>query len=265
MAHPREKDWSDDAFLGGRIQALQPRSGYRAGIDAVLLAAAVPAVGGERIIEAGTGVGVAALCLASRVENLTVTGVEVQPQLCEAARDNAARNRLDHRVAVVQGDVCAGAKATDSTGLKPESFDRVFANPPYFQAGQVRLPPDPVRARSHAAEPGDLDRWMRFMVSMVRPSGTMTLIHTAEALPRLLAACENRFGGLHIVPIHPRPGTAANRVVLHGTKASRAPVRLMHGVCLHRPDGSYEPEIENVLRFGAALGWFETNPSCGGE
>ncbi len=262
MAHPREGDWSDDAFLGGRVQALQPRAGYRAGIDAVLLAAAVPALRGERILEVGAGVGVATLCLAARVDDLTVTGVELQPQLCEAARDNVTRNRLDHRVVVVQGDVCAGTRAADATGLKPESFDRVFANPPYFQLGQVRLPPDPVRARSHTADPGDLDRWMRFMVSMVKPSGTMTMIHTAEALPRLLAACENRFGGLHIVPIHPRPGVAANRVLLHGVKASKAPLKLMHSVALHRADGSYEEKIEKVLRYGRTLGWFETNASC---
>ena len=265
MAHPREADWSDDAFLGGRIQALQPRSGYRAGIDAVLLAAAVPAVGGERVLEAGTGVGVVALCLASRVENLTVTGVEIQPHLCEAARDNAARNRLGHRVSVIQGDVCAGARGADATGLKPDTFDRVFANPPYFQAGKVRLPPDPARARSHAADEQDLDRWMRFMVSMVRPSGTMTLIHTADALPRLLAACDNRFGGLHVVPLHPRRGETANRVLLHGVKASRAPLKLLHSVALHRADGSYEEEIEDALRRGKALGWFETNASCGGR
>ncbi len=68
---------SDDAFLGGRLQILQSKSGYRAGLDAVMLAAAVPAMPGEAVLEAGIGAGAATLCLAARVGGLSITGVEI--------------------------------------------------------------------------------------------------------------------------------------------------------------------------------------------
>ena len=83
---------TDDGFLSGRLQILQPRKGYRAGADPVLLAAACPAKPGDNVLEAGCGAGVASICLGARVDALTLTGLELQEKYADLACENAARN-----------------------------------------------------------------------------------------------------------------------------------------------------------------------------
>ena len=78
-----------DDFLGGLVSVIQPRKGYRAGVDAVLLAASIPAKPGQQVLELGCGVGVASLCLAARVPDLTMTGVELQSDYAALALQNA--------------------------------------------------------------------------------------------------------------------------------------------------------------------------------
>ena len=56
-------NFSTDDFLGGKLRVKQPKKGYRAGIDPVLLAASVNAHIGDNILDLGCGVGVASLCL----------------------------------------------------------------------------------------------------------------------------------------------------------------------------------------------------------
>ena len=91
-----------DAFLGGAIYVLQPKAGYRAGLDAVLLAAACPVgpgfssgVGGESVLDCGAGVGTAALCIAARVPSARLTLVEREPELVALARDNISANGFE--------------------------------------------------------------------------------------------------------------------------------------------------------------------------
>lgn len=247
---------SCDAFLDGRFRAYQPRQGPRAGIDALFLAAAVPAVAGQAqtVLEAGLGSGVASLALAARVGDVRITGVEVQPGLCALARRNAALNGMEERVTAVEADLTAASKTLREAGLEPESYDHVFANPPYLASGEARLPAESASARAHAAEPEALERWARFLAGMAAPGGTATLIHRAEALDRLLAVLKPRFGGLRVFPLFPREGEPARRVIVQGVKASRAPLVLTRGLVLHGEDGAYTPEAEAVLRGAEGLG-----------
>ena len=256
MTRAPDADWTRDAFLGGRLEIEQPRKGYRAGIDAVLLAAAVPANPGDTVLEAGAGVGTPSLCLAARVDGVRVTGVEVDEDLCAAAGRNAEANALAARVGFVCADLLGPFASSQAAGIARESFDHVIANPPFFDSGESRGSPDPVRGRARTAAPGDLDGWFKYMLTVLRPSGRLTLIHRAEAIGRLLRACENRFGDLQILPVHPLADRPANLVLLHAVKASRAPARWWRGIALHDAAGGYVPEIESVLREGRALGVF---------
>jgi tRNA1(Val) A37 N6-methylase TrmN6 len=244
---------TDDAFLGGALQILQPQNGYRAGLDAVLLAAAAPAGPGSRMLDVGAGVGVVGLSIARRIPDARVTLVERDPLLAELARANIDRNRLSDRVGLIRADVAQPLGEQTELGALTETFDCVLANPPYHAHGRGTAARDAIKASANAMAEGDLDRWARFMAAMARPGGCSVLIHKAEALPDLIAAFDGRFGELLLVPIHPRAEAPASRVILRGIKGSRAPLQIRPGVVLHDPTGRFMPQVEAILRHGAAL------------
>ena len=98
-----EAELTRDAFLDGRLRLWQPRRGYRAATDPVLLAAFTPAWPGQRVLELGCGAGAAALCLAVRVPGLDLHGLELQAAYAGLARRNAAENGL--ALEVHEGDL----------------------------------------------------------------------------------------------------------------------------------------------------------------
>jgi tRNA1(Val) A37 N6-methylase TrmN6 len=244
-----------DAFLGGRLKIHQPRSGPRTGIDAVFLAAAIPSRHGrsESVLEAGTGCGVVALALAKRIEDVRVTGIELQGALCKLAQRNAETNNLVKRVSFIEGDMDAPRSQLEAQGLMLESFDHVAANPPFHTVGNARESQLPAKTRAHMAKAGALDRWIRFLTAMAAPHGSLTLIHRADALPSLLAQLEGRFGALTVFPLYPHKGDPAGRIIVQGVKGSRAPFKIASGMVLHDEKGCYTPEAERVLREGVAL------------
>jgi tRNA1(Val) A37 N6-methylase TrmN6 len=244
---------SADAFLGGRIDVVQPRRGHRAGSDAVFLAAAVPARAGERVLDAGAGVGAAALCLLARVPGLDVAAVEIDDRLCALAAKNAERNGFAGRLRVILADVTGSANSHRDAGLVREGYEHVIANPPFYAEADVRAAPDKTRAAAHVMRAGGLAAWIRFLTSYAAPKGRLTLIHRAECLGELLGLLERRFGDVAVFPLFPRQGEAASRIIVQGRKGSRARVRVLPGLVLHQADGSYTDEAEAVLRQGKAL------------
>lgn len=239
---------TDDAFLGGRLQLLQPASGHRAGLDAVLLAASVSAEAGAQLLDVGAGCGIVGLAIAVRLEDVRVTGLEIEPGLALLAQENARRNGLTSRVRIIEGDVAAPVEELAAKGLTPASFDVVVANPPYLDPHASRASPFPLQARASSMADAGLDRWARFFAAMARPGGTLHMVHRADALGGILEALAGRFGGLAIRPLHPRAGSAATRVIVRGVKGSRAPLRLQPGLVLHDDDGPFRPDVDRVLR-----------------
>lgn len=252
-------DLSDDAFLGGALHILQPKRSYRAGLDAVLLAAACPAQPGtqERVLDAGAGVGTVGLCVARRVEDACITLVEIEPELAALARQNAERNGLSPRVTVVQADVGGGGRPfhaeAGADGLVAGAFAHAVANPPYLAAGRGTEPPDRLKAAAHRMPGDDLDQWVRFLATALGGDGTATMIHRADALNALLSAFEGRFGAIRVLPIFPREGTSANRIIVQGIKGSRTPLQILPGLVLHRGGHEFQPQAEAILRDGAGL------------
>ncbi len=244
---------TEDAFLGGRLTVAQPRRGSRAGVDAVFLAAACPVKAGEDVLELGSGSGVVSLAILERVEGARARGVEIDPDLCTLADENALRNGLQDRASFTCGDVAASAALLAAAGLRQDGFDHAVANPPFLTAGEARLPRDARLRRAHAQEAGALDRWIRCMAAFVKPGGSMTVIHRADALPQLLECCGGRFGGLAAFPLFSREGEPAIRVILQGRKGSRAPMTLLQGMILHESGRDFTPEAQAVLRDGKGL------------
>jgi tRNA1(Val) A37 N6-methylase TrmN6 len=243
---------TEDGFLGGRLKLLQPEKGFRAGIDSVFLAAAVPCTAGEAVFEAGTGPGVAALCLLARTPGLQVTGIELGARYALLCEENARRNGFEASLRVIRADIKDALRKDDIAMPVPGSFAHAMANPPYHEEGKSTPSPNLLKAQAHAFSPAELELWVKVLHAMVAPRGTATLVYKADMLGRLLQLMEERFGDIRVAPLHPRAGAAANRVIVQGVKGSKAPTQLLHGLVLHGADGRFTPEAEDVLRNGAA-------------
>lgn len=247
---------SDDAFLGGLLTIRQPKSGYRAGLDAVLLAATLPPVAASlpyNVLDLGAGVGTVGLCIAARFPTTHVTLLEREADHVALARHNIAANQLADRVRVVQADIAMPARCFETGDLRADFYDAVFANPPYHAEGRGTPAPDALKAASHAMPIASLDTWVRFMARCTKPGGTATLIHRADALAEILMAFTPRFGAIQILPIQPRTTEPANRVIVRGTKGSRAPLTLGTAFILHAEDGAPTLAAQSVLRQGAGI------------
>jgi tRNA1(Val) A37 N6-methylase TrmN6 len=239
---------SEDALLGGRVRLRQPVEGYRVAIDPVFLAAAVPAAPADTVLDIGCGVGAATLCLAARVAQCRITGIDRQRDLVRLAGDNVGLNDLVSRVTVMAGDLLRPPPR-----LEPGSFAHAMANPPFLEAGQATPPPDRGKALAHVEGEADLGQWVRFALTMVRPQGTITMIHRADRLEQLLGHLAGRAGAITVFPLWPGAQKPANRVIVQARKGAGAPTRLVPGLVLHGPDGRYTAAAEAVLRRAAAL------------
>lgn len=240
---------SDDKFLCGKLQLLQPIRGYRAATDPVLLAAACPAVAGQRVLDIGCGVGAAALCLGWRVPGLFLAGLEVQPDYADLARRNGQRNQID--LTVHEGDLRQMPK-----DLRTE-FDHVITNPPYYPPAGT---PSPVAGRAIAMQVDlSLGDWVEACVRRLAAGGYLTMICGADGLPDALRGLGQKMGAISVLPLAPRDGQPARRVIIQAQKGRKSPFRLLPSFILHKGqshDGdreSYTPSADLVLRQGAAI------------
>jgi tRNA1(Val) A37 N6-methylase TrmN6 len=254
---PEAAGLSCDPWLGGRLTLVQPRRGHRVGTDAVLLAGAAELVEG-RLVDAGAGVGAVGLALLGKGERSLADLVEIDPTLAGLAAGNAERNGLTSRVRVIQADIF-GATARRAAGLKEEEADLVVTNPPFFEASAVRVSPDAARARAHVfgGETGvaSLAAWIRASLSLLKPGGRFVMIHRPDALAVVLAAAENRLGSLALMPVCPRIGASAHRLLVSGVKGSKAPLRIAPAFVLHGADGRLTPRAEAVHRGESLIDW----------
>jgi tRNA1(Val) A37 N6-methylase TrmN6 len=239
----------ENALLDGRVRLRQPARGYRAGMDAALLAAAtVEASPGERLIEAGCGAGAVLTQAAARTPGLVLAGIERDPAMATLARQNMSLNGAEAEI--VEGDVAAGFRAL---GLPP--FDWAVSNPPFFDDPGALRPPAPGKRGAWMADDG-LTAWTRFLLKAVREGGRIVVIHRADRLADLLALLGDTAGSFAIRPIHPHADEPAKRVLVQAIKTGKAPLRLLPPLVLHERGGAkHTPEAEAVLRGEAGLGW----------
>ena len=240
-----------DAFLSGQLTVEQPKSGYRAATDPVFLAASITAKPNQTVLDVGCGVGVASLCLGTRIPDLSITGLEVQTEYAALAAKNAVSNEID--LDVVAGDLFDMPKA-----LKNHSFDIVITNPPYFDLESGTVASDAGKAIANSAEFSTSD-WARACLKRLRPKGWIYIIQTTSQLPQILSALVEQTGDIRIKPIASREQRAAKRVIVAARKGSAAPMQLLAPFVVHQGlehvvDGSdYSKDAENILRRGHPL------------
>jgi tRNA1(Val) A37 N6-methylase TrmN6 len=235
-----------DQLLDGAISLHQPADGYRAGLDAVLLAAALDARSGERLMEFGCGAGAVLMCAASRLADCRLTGVEVDPATAQMARNNIALNQMQDRIDVISGDIVDAEPG--------EIVEQVFFNPPFFDDPRhIRLP-RPEKQRAWLSGDRPLAAWVRRAAQILNGKGRLTLIHRADALDEIIACLAPAFGSIVIKPIQPRADRAATRVLVTARIGGRSPLVLLSPLVLH-DDGTnlHTPEVDAVMRGKAAI------------
>jgi len=236
---------TEDGFLGGQLRLRQPRSGHRAGHDAILLAAATPARSGDRVVDLGSGVGAAGLAVARRVSGIDLVLVEIDPALAELARNNANANAITAEVIVL--DVEAGTSAFDDFGLTPDSADVVLMNPPFNDPSRHRASPDGVRQRAHVATATTLASWVHVARRILKSNGQLALIWRADGIAEVLAALDRGFGSLEILPVHGEAASPAIRILVRATKGGRAPTRLHAALLLNEESGVPNKWVQEIL------------------
>ncbi len=246
---------TQDCFLGGRLRLLQPARGHRAGTDAALLQAAVaPDFTGE-IADLGAGVGAVGLSVAIRAPGARVTLVEVDAVIADLARQNIALNGLGDRVRVIEADATLTGMARAEAGLLDRSVDMIVTNPPFHDEGRMRVSPDRYRALAHGGGPDLLDAWTRSAAAMLVPGGDLVMIHRADAVPHILETLGQRFGRIRLLPVLPRVGTDASRVIVRAAKGSRAPFRLLPPLVLHGDAQVFTPRAAALHQGDAVIEW----------
>lgn len=242
-----------DRVLDGRVTVTQPSDGYRVAIDPVFLAAAVEVDPGARVLDLGCGVGTASLCLAARVADATIVGLDREPVFIAFAKANAISNACGPRVDFLLGDLLMPPVELASQELAVASFDHVMANPPYLKRGTATASAHPLKAAATVEGAAALQDWVDAAARHLKPGGGLTMIHRADRLPDLIAALAPAFGAIRILPLLPKTGVAPKRVILKAALGGGGKPVELPGFILHEPDGRFTAAADNVLRAGAAL------------
>ncbi len=245
-----------DGFHNGDFQVLQPKgSGHRSGLDALLLAAALPKGAVGDLADLGAGSGTAGLAALNLNPDIDLTEVEINPDLVELAQQTlmlVENSDFRERVKILQADVTLSGVKRLETGLNQDSMDFVIMNPPYNSASE-RASPDPERAKAHSLGDGGLDPWLRTAAAITRPGGMLVLIYRTQNLGDVLACCQGRFGGLEILPVHSRGDEASKRMIVRGIRGSRAPMSIVPGFTVHKADGTFTRDAKAIFDGNARL------------
>ncbi|BCH18379.1 MULTISPECIES: tRNA1(Val) (adenine(37)-N6)-methyltransferase [unclassified Mesorhizobium] len=244
-----------DAFHRGRFWLVQPKkAGHRAGMDAMMLAAAVPSSFAGRLADFGAGAGAAGLAVLSRCPDAEAMLIERSAEMAAFAATTLAHPgnaHLNDRASVLAADVALSGQARTATGLADNSFDFVIMNPP-FNAAEDRATPDPLRKAAHVMENGLFDSWIRSAAAVVRPRGGLAVIARPDQLGAILDAISGRFGDAEMLAVHPRPEAAAIRIVVRAILGARGKLSIRPPLMLHGQSGDGPTERTEMINNGMA-------------
>lgn len=232
--------------LNKQVRLKQAKNGFRTSMDSVMLAAACPIRAGQSLLDIGCGVGSAGLCVLYRVGDITLTGVDIQQDHIDLARDNAVLNAMVGKASFICSDI---------RDFKHEKgFHHVICNPPYLEAGAHLRSPHHAKATAmgHHDDIKTKD-WIIHAARLLRPEGTLTMVHEAGKMDKILQAMVGCFGAIEIIPLWPREGKAAKRMIVRAVKGRKSPLALHSGLILHDADGGYTVEAEGILREAKGL------------
>ena len=238
-----------DGILNRRVLLEQPAKGYRVAIDTVFLAAAVPAQAGDKILDLGCGVGGAMLSVACRVPQITGTGLEIQPDLVELCQRNISRNSFASGLKVLQADL------SHLPPVLQACFDHALMNPPYHEEAKHDASANAIKRTANTEKEGDLAVWIDAATLALKQTGTLTIIHRADRQEEIIRLLQTNYGNLEVICLRPKANTEAKRVIIRAYKYTPYTIHTHTPLILHKPEGGYSDEAENVLRHMKAIEW----------
>lgn len=244
-------DTTFDALLNRRVQLEQPAQGFRVAIDTVLLAAAVPAKAGDNVLDLGAGAGGALLCLACRVPQIFIVGIEIQPALAELCLRNIELNSFDAKLEIVKGG------AAQLPLHFAEAFDHVMMNPPYHEEAQHDVSPNTIKRIANTEKDGDLEKWILSATRALKPQGVLTLIHRADRLDEILGLVSQKFGEIKVLSIQSKEDKPAGRFILQAKKGGQLSVTKCKNLVMHQAGGGYSEAAESILRHLKSIDFIE--------
>ena len=182
-------------------------------IDSIFLSAAIPAGMGDKVLDLGSGVGAAALCLAGRVSGCKIIGIEIQNDLIECAQRNIVENKFGDRLKIFLGDI-----VNPPDRIRNNSFDHVMANPPFFRIGEVVRSPYVSKNISKVENGVSVASWVKLGVRALKSNGTITFVFRNDRLNEILQAFGRKIGNISIFPLVSKQGGRTKRVIIHGRK-----------------------------------------------
>ena len=210
----REDEEINDLLRRG-YRIFQKKSGFRFGIDAVLLAWFAGEVkDSDRVIDLGSGTGVVPLLMDARNGRGQYIGLEIDPVMTEMASRSALMNGCEDRVRFVRGDL---REASERFGTG--AFDIVTSNPPYWKAGTGKLNPDPMKAAARHEVLCALEDVVREAAALLKDGGRFYMVHRAERRAEILRLLPS-YGLLlrRLLPVCPSPGKEANLLLIAAEK-----------------------------------------------
>ena len=229
-----------EALRPGGLRFVYGNGQFPPGLDSFLLASLPGLRPGMRVCDLGCGTGLLGLLLLQRQRELTVTGLDIQPEAVRLGELAAAENRLEDRLAFRLEDL-------RETGLAAGSFDLVICNPPYFPPGSGLPPEDAARRTARTEEACTLEDICRTAGRLLRWGGAFCLVHKPERLTDLL--CAPRGSGLEpkrLRLVSARPERAPSLVLLEARRGGRPGLRVEVPLILENPDGSPSAELDRV-------------------
>ncbi len=249
---------SSDDFLGGKLKIKQPISGYRAGIDPVLLSAMLADDFTGEVLDLGCGVGIVGLCALSRISNIKVTGIEKQASSVELAKQNIIANNMQNSYEVFIKDIC---NSEQEDPIKGRMFNAVLTNPPWFESNNSKASKQSSRATARHETDNLLELWLNYAIKKLAPKGRLVIIHRVARLPNILQYIDNRVGNIKVIPLVSKRGIAAKNMILSAQKDRKTPFAIEPELCIHNEDNSYSDELENILRHAKCASFVKTHLS----
>lgn len=219
-------------------KVLQKKQGFRFSIDSILLAHFITPGKTQHILDMGTGSGVIPLLIASRHPQVTIDGIELQPDIAEMAQRSVLYNNQQDRITIRQQDL------TQLPKDYARKYDWVVSNPPFFPIGSGKFSPNSQMALARHEVGCTLDDVVKSASYCVSDRGHFAMIHRAERLPEILSTCQKyKLAPYRLRMVQPTAAQPANLLLLECIYQGRNRLTVLPPLVIYEPDHSYTAEV----------------------
>lgn len=117
------------------LYILQKSTGFRFGMDPIILSNFVFVRDNYNVLDIGTGSAIIPILISQKAKNLRIHGIEVQSDIADMAKRSIEYNSLEDIISIYNDDVC-----NINSYLQNNSMDLIVTNPPYSKVNSAILP-----------------------------------------------------------------------------------------------------------------------------